>query len=252
MKHYDEITQDLLQRRETYLAQQKKKRKTAIGIAGTLCGCCGLAVLCFGMLQGNTAADKPTNISAGKPAVTVTQPQNTEEAPTQEETLAQPQHEIVVHPIAIPEIPSQMGIALLRDDFVEMTREEMTAYYGMDYVPEIPQNMKPWELPSGIYKQNGGTGEIYWDEDELRFSNEERTRDMSLRVRKGGMPFVDFAVFNTEMEASLIHDTEVMIGQVEDGGYYAEFLYQNVGFMLYAEGLTQEEFVSVIASIVQS
>ena len=252
MKHYDEITQDLLQRRQTYLAQQKKRRKTAIGVATGLCGCCAIALLGFGIGNMGTGKQPNTDISASKPAVTVTQPQNTEDIPTQEETMPQPEHKIVVHPMAISEVPSQMGIARLLDDFVEMTREEMTAYYGMDYVPEVPEDMKPLERHSGIFKRNGGTGEIYWDEDELRFFNEDQTRDMSLRVRKGGMPFVDQVVFTPDMEASVICDAEVMIGQVDSGGYYAEFLYQNVGFMLYADGLTLEEFVAVIASIVKT
>jgi hypothetical protein len=203
----------------------------------------------FGIGNMGTGKQPNTDISASKPAVTVTQPQNTEDIPTQEETMPQPEHKIVVHPIS--GTSSTMDFALMIEDFVEMTQEEMIAYYGIDYVPVVPKDMKLWETRSGIFKRNGGTGEIYWDQDDLRFSNEEQTRDMTLTVRKGGMPFVCCIVFSPEMEASAIYGTEVKIGYFGKGHYYAEFFYQNVGFMLYAEGLTQEEFVAVIASIVQ-
>jgi hypothetical protein len=42
-----------------------------------------------------------------------------------------------------------------------------------------------------------------------------------------------------------------MIGQTPEGILYAEFLYQNNGFSLGAEGLSQEEFIAVIESIIE-
>ena len=40
MKSYDELTNDLLERRDRYVADQKKKRKRVMGVATSLCCFC--------------------------------------------------------------------------------------------------------------------------------------------------------------------------------------------------------------------
>ena len=52
MKNYDELTNDLLERRDRYVADQKKKRKRVMGVATSLCCFCLVALLGFGMWQG--------------------------------------------------------------------------------------------------------------------------------------------------------------------------------------------------------
>lgn len=52
-------------------------------------------------------------------------------------------------------------------------------------------------------------------------------------------------------EKSIINNLEVAIGHSATGYYYAQFMYQNVGFQVIADGLTQDEFVAVISSLIQ-
>ncbi len=59
MKNYDELTNDLLERRDRYVADQKKKRKRVIGVATSLCCCCLVALLGFGMWQGGMFNSQP-------------------------------------------------------------------------------------------------------------------------------------------------------------------------------------------------
>ena len=59
MKNYDELTNDLLERRDRYVADQKKKRKRVMGVATSLCCICLVALLGFGMWQGGTFDAKP-------------------------------------------------------------------------------------------------------------------------------------------------------------------------------------------------
>ena len=159
-------------------------------------------------------------------------------------------NKIVVN--SIDNIPAdRMNICLSCDDFVEMTREEMIAYYGTDYIPDVPSDIKPWEEErSGIYRRNGGTGEIYWDVDILNFSNEDFTRNVNLEVAKGHIPWLDYMHFDHDDEKSIINNTEVLMGKTESGYYYAEFMYLNVGFAFCADGLTQEEFVKIVSSVI--
>ena len=59
MKNYDETTNGLLDRRDRYVAEQKKKRKRVMGIATSLCCFCLVALLGFGMWQGGMFDAKP-------------------------------------------------------------------------------------------------------------------------------------------------------------------------------------------------
>ena len=71
MKSYDELTNDLLERRDRYVADQKKKRKRVMGVATSLCCFCLVALLGFGMWQGgmfNTTPPDETSMMLYTPA----------------------------------------------------------------------------------------------------------------------------------------------------------------------------------------
>lgn len=59
MKNYDEITNDLLQRRDRYVAEQSRKRKRTLGVAASLCCCCLVALLSFGIWHSNIETKTP-------------------------------------------------------------------------------------------------------------------------------------------------------------------------------------------------
>lgn len=241
MKNCDEMVNSLFERREQYVAQQTKRRKVFVGTVASMCCVClvtmvGLGIWQSGMFHtpqlGKKLEDEQdTNNNFDKSNVI--------------------DHKIIIHSIKGISY-DRMNICLSVDDFVEMTREEMMEYYGVDYIPDVPADIKPWENErSGIYKRNGGIGEVYWDRDILNFSNEDFMRDISIEVDKGVIPWLDYLIFDREDEKSIINGIEVLIGQNDDGYYYAEFMFKNVGFTICAKGLTQDEFVSVIASIIK-
>lgn len=59
MKNYDELTNGLLERRDRYVADQKKKRKRVMGVAASLCCFCLMVLLGFSMGQGEILEPKP-------------------------------------------------------------------------------------------------------------------------------------------------------------------------------------------------
>ena len=59
MKNYDELTNDLLERRDRYVADQKKKRKKVMGVATLLCCFCLAALVGFGVRQGGMSDTTP-------------------------------------------------------------------------------------------------------------------------------------------------------------------------------------------------
>jgi len=250
MKNYDELTNDLLERRDRYVADQKKKRKRVMGIATSLCCFCLVALLGFGMWQGgmfNTTPPDQTLEDALYPGIK----DNFDESKGESPDNPSANNKIVINTINGISA-DRMNINIAVDDFVKMTREEMIEYYGVDYIPDVPTDIKPWEDErSGIYKRDGGTGEVYWDTDILNYSNEDFTRSVHVEVDKGSYVLQDYLYFKGTEEKSVINNVDVLIGLTENGYYYSEFMYNGVGFLIDAEGVTEDEFVAIIASIIQ-
>ena len=250
MKNCEQVTNDLLERRDKYVAEQRRKKKRAMGMVTSLCCVCLVALMGIGIWQGGWFAP--------------TQPdQSLEDSlyPGIKDNFDENKGESADNPVVNNKIvintvngisADKMNICLLCDDFVEMTREEMIAYYGVDYVPDVPADIKAWEDErSGIYKRNGGTGEVYWDADVLNYSNDDFTRSVQVEVDKGSSVVQDYLFFKGTEEKSVINNVEVLIGLSENGYYYSEFMYNGVGFCIDAKGVTEDEFVAILASIIK-
>lgn len=215
-----------------------------------MCCVCLVALLGFGMWQGgmfNTTPPDQTVEDALYPGIK----DNFDESKGESPDNPAANNKIVINTIN-GIAADKMNIALMIDDFVELTREEMKEYYGVDYIPDVPADIKPWaDEQSGIYRRNGGTGEVYWDADILNYSNEDFTRSVHVEVDKGSYVLQDYLYFKGTEEKSVINNIEVLIGLTENGYYYSEFMYNGVGFLIDAEGVTEEEFVAIIASIIK-
>ncbi len=231
----------------------KKNRAKKTKIIGSVV-CCAVLVIAAGWISsqnwfGKTPSVMPNETTnAGSHLTTPTQTDNTETQPGSTPTA---NNKIVINTISgIPSNEMRMNLAV--EDFVEMSREEMTEYYGTDCFPDVPADLKVWEGERlGIFKRNGGTGEVYWDQVVLNYSNQDITRHINIEVAKGNIPFLDYSTFSVEDDTSVINNVELKIGLTDDGHYYTEFMYKNVGFIISADGLSQDEFVSVIASIIK-
>ena len=254
MKSYDELTNNLLERRDTYVTEQKRKRKTTMNIATSLCCFCMVVLLGFGAWNSGFFNELPLDQTPDETIGDALYPgikdtfddQNGESA-----TNPAANNKIVINSVEGLSV-DKMNIALMLDDFIEMSREEMCEYYGVDYIPDVPVDIKAWEDErSGIYRRNGGTGEVYWDADVLNYSNEDFTRSVHIEVDKGSYVLKDYYFFKGTEEKSVINNYEVLIGHSESGYYYSEFMYNGIGFLIDATGVTDDEFIAIIASILQ-
>lgn len=250
MKNSEEMVNSLLERRDRYVTEQKKKKTIITRTVTSMCCVCLVALLGFGMWQGgmfNTTPPDQTVEDALYPGIK----DNFDESKGESPDNPAASNKIVINTINGISA-DKMNIALMIDDFVEMSREEMIKYYGVDYIPDVPDDIQPWEDErSGIYRRNGGTGEVYWDADILNYSNEDFTRSVHIEVDKGSYVLQDYLFFKGTEEKSIINNFEVLIGLSENGYYYSEFMYNGVGFCIDAEGVTEDEFVAIIASIIE-
>lgn len=262
MKNCDEMVGSLLRRRAEYEENRKKQRKTMLRLSGAVCSLALVVFIGAGVNGGWWLSPEPE-----LPTVTPTQStgEPTEVQPTVRPTLAPTQPPVTEPPVTEPvaanhivinEIDdtsnSLMYIALMRDDFVSMTESQLRDYYGTEFVPEVPEDLAELRREShlGIYRRDGGTGEVYHDEQRLEWVTEDYSRGICVTVRKDRLPYQFFALLTKEeMETSEIRGVEVSIGQTEYGTWLVEFLYNEVGFRICADGLTQDELVAVIESL---
>ena len=166
-------------------------------------------------------------------------------------TQADKENKILIHHIDNL-VENRMDIGLFCDDYVPMTLEQMNAYYGSNVIADVPTDLTTWEGESyGIYKREKGTGEIYWDQNIQNFSNEESSRNLLIETAKGRLPFHCCIVFDPETESSVIKGEDVAIGITDNGNYCVWFIHNDVGFYIFANGITEDELISVIESLIQ-
>ena len=250
MKNIDETVSTVFDRMATYRAKQQKKNKIIMCTVIPLGCVCLIGALSFGLWKQPTTPNQPQYIQATLPQAE--QPFAEPSEPTQTDAVIQNENKIVIHRIeSVPE--SKQDICLLWDDFVAMSQEEVAEYYGINVFPTIPSDILEWEEQNfGIFKRNGGTGEVYHDVNILNYDNEDFTRSVNIEVSKGRLPFTCIVVpFDIIQEKSVINGTEVAIVLSDNGYYHVEFMYKNVGFRLIALGISEEELVSIISSIIQ-
>ncbi len=238
MKSCNEMTNSVFQRIEEY-KQTKKKRKNLIAkvVVPVLGVCIAVIAVIFAQQPDNV---KSTQTEQSELIVSVTDKKENA-------------NKITVNEANGLFSKYRMYICLLVDDFVVMEDEELNEYYGTNVFPKVPEDLTEWEIENGtgthgIYKRNGGTGEVYHDTTVHNYSNKDLKRSVNLEVAKWKYPFSCFAEFEKIEEMSIINNTEVLIGKY-NSYYYAKFMYKDVGFQMITEGLSIEEVVNIIESL---
>ena len=151
-------------------------------------------------------------------------------------------------------VPSEMGIARFIEDEITMTKEDLNEYFGVDVFPDCPDNLT--EMPShlAIYKRNKGTGEVYSDFNQIRYLNSDGSKGFVVSVGTNSIFYLTEYYLGDrykDIEKSVISNIEILFAEMKtEKYYYAEFTYKGVMFNVYSENITQDEFVSVISSLV--
>lgn len=246
MKNYDETINTVFDRIGQYKEKQKRKKEIIVRTVTPLCCLCAIAVIGFSVWGQGKTPDTP-QFTMEEPLSTTTPFAST--PGLTEPTQPISPNKIIIHPLD-NSIPQNMYIALFRDDFIPMNKDEMADYYGCNVFPEIPDDLSPKENQHwGIYRRNQGTGEIYHDQNRQTYENMDQSRGLVVETRKGRLPFFDFVIPPDEEENSIINGHEVTIG-LSEAGYEVWFLYKDVGFYIFADGITEDELVSIISSLI--
>lgn len=248
MKNCDEMVNDLLVRREQYLAERKHRRRVVARTVASVSCVCLVALFGFLVWRNEKVPSSP-NESAAEAVLsresTGFVEQTTGAVPESVGDITEDR--IVIHPcngVSLDASPN----GLSEDDFVEMSRDEMIDYYGVDYIPDVPSDIKPQtDESSGVFRRDG---EVYWDADILNYSNEDFTRRVHLEVCKEVVIIRDYFPYDSSDEESVIRGVEMFLSRDANGGYYADFFYQNVEFFLSTQGLSEDEFLAILSSLI--
>lgn len=89
--------------------------------------------------------------------------------------------------------PDEQPTPLLDEDFTAMSRDELIGYYGVNIFPDSLSSERyklneGGENGFGVYRQNGGKGEVYFDINSFSYSG--RTDNyLRINVEKDGLPY---------------------------------------------------------------
>ncbi len=240
MKSYNEVAENVFRRRDEFNAVRKRKRKEFALRTGMAVACCCLGVLVgFGVWRGGLLERTSAAVS--------------------ENTAKEEKDLWTGDIICFNNITDDLSFVRLKVDFelieadeVMMTREEYLAYFGTNIYPEVPEGFIEWVENDRytIYNKNGGTGEVYYDTFILNYSNGGRS--INIEGAKGKYPFSCYGNWECEdFEPSTIKGETVYLALNKKTGYgFAKLMYHDVGFQIIFEGVTENEIVSVVSSLI--
>ena len=245
MKSYDETINTVFDRIGEYEKTQKNRRKVITRTAASFCCVCLVALGCVGVLKKNSTPDEYVD-DAVYPGIKDT----FDDANKGEVSY---KDYIIFNEIS-EKVPSEMGIALFRDDEVAMSKDEINEYFGVDIFPDCPDGLEEKTSRLRIYKRDKGTGDVYCDFNQIRYLNADNSKGFVVSVGTNSILYLTEYYLGdryNDIEKSVINNIEILFAEIKsEKYYYAEFSYKGVMFSVYSENITQEEFISVISSLV--
>lgn len=253
MKTYEEMTRDVIARRDKELINRKRLRRNTmrIGIPSVAAaGIVGIAVL----------ANTPTKGKYVHPLIG-----EVDEIASGAELGANqspnPRPDNIVFNDGSP-ATAQADIYINPNDFEEFTLEEMNNYYGLK-IDAFSEKYPEWTMnynKLGIYAEKGESTESssgaynpYYRQNTLWWKLGEK--EVNVEVNMGGLPihcviweFGDDAVsVINNVDVTLYHFAGKYPNSEPIDSYYARFMYGRCGFEITAKGgVTEDEFIKIV------
>lgn len=172
--------------------------------------------------------------------------------PSQKNIIEKTSQENVVVNLKINKISKGQGISSSID--AKRIDGKIQEIEQMDFVKElkVPKDIE-LRQSYGIYVRSNRQVSNYdiLHDYVLYYSDnkEQNSRNISINFSKIGKPLRDYLLSEKD-EKSLVGQTEVIIQQYQDM-YLAQFKYDNKNFDIETNGISQEELVSLLTSIIK-
>ena len=250
MKNYDELTNNLLERRDHYFAEQKKKRKIVVRATTSLCL---VALVGFGMWQGGmfeatppeqkledalypgikdyfdeSKGESPDNATSNNPSIPNSDNQNQENQGGQvsnphgnSQTGITATDDPIRLMFTINKVTGKVGGAKLNFDTSEYYSEkknltDMSEYFGRDF--STLNNVLPDDFQfvgrheTKFFYKNDGTPAF----DSCHFQYTKGEQEITIHTSKIGVPY-DYLYVMDNPSPSKINDVKIIMG-----GIYSE------------------------------
>lgn len=252
MKTYEEIANRVFERRDAYNRKKAMQRRIIGGVmAAAACVCLIVLFSVGGQLK--TAPDDRSAIGMYDGRIDGiwgghSYKEGDETSVSYAVSDASKETAININHInAIPTEKLQSECPLLEEDRVILDKAGINKYYGTDIFPYAPDDLEPDTKARYLIYRHEGV--VYWDQNFLNYANGDGSRRLYIEVKKGTLPVTDM-LSSADFKVSRIGGTDVCIAySKESGQYYAELMYRDTGFRIVADGLSQNEVVNVLKSL---
>lgn len=283
MKNYDELTNDLLERRDRYLAHQKKKRKKAMRVISSLCCFCLITLLGLGIWQGGMFnsqtpitlddsinigekdyidPDKLDNSQTTTPSnnnsQTLTPGNNDSQNNTQTGTTQNDDPIIIAW--TINRVESKIGAAKLNfsaDKYYskKMTLADIATYLGKDLSKLEVVMLQGFEF-FGRYETDFFyelDGDVAYD--SCVFGYKKSEQQITISVSKIGVPYDCVYILN-DPTVSNFNDVEVTMGGIykaDNSGQFelvfADFSHEGLQYRVTIENVPSDDYMCLSSII---
>ncbi len=259
MKSYNEMAEDLMERKARYDDEKNKKRAALTRTVAPLCCVCLMAVAGFGLWQGGAFRAEPelpeeTLADAVVPGVKDWYGPGEEEPPLVGvgDTVDEMRDTVVVNELdAISPLTGGLFDCHM-DDFVEMSPAELNEYYGATIFGMAADGWDDNFSGGGIYRREGGAGELYWDFNTVTYTADGGAKSVFIMAAKGTKSYaVSLFEFLSDGELSEISGVSVAIGVTPDGQYQADFHLGESAIRVITSGLCESELKELLKEIVE-
>ena len=146
-------------------------------------------------------------------------------------------------------------IALMYEDFTELTYEKLLDYYGVQLSIE---NLFPTftrQEPENVYGIYRRGADVYYDKNYITFSNDTGTEKLTIAFSKAAhRPNDSLSIVEEQLHFTKINGHQIAVFQYMDENdishYYAELLQNDTGWYVDASGINEDDFLRVLLSIV--
>lgn len=267
-----ELDNDILQDAEEFLCRTSGKRHAPVWVKwGSLAACAALAVCAAWFITGTpvgTADPRtseellPSVSQSAAPSQEVTRGAANVDRPAVESAEETARSLVKLNPNKLTEAPQTVHsmFALMTEDFVPMTREELLDYYGVSLPVEelLPQlsAVGPEEggFDRGIYRRE--SGDIYFDGNTFSFTSTDGVQTVNIALDKVfHMPAGPWELMGDELRFTVVNGWELALFHYVDrdgnGYWYTEFRQNGVGFRVTGKNTGELEYTALLEALLE-
>lgn len=263
-----ELDNDILQDAEEFLCRTSRKRHAPVWVKwGSLAACAALAVCAAWFITGtlDPQASEALLPSASQSATSA--PEVTTGAANVDRPAVEPAEEtarslVKLNPNKLTKAPQTVHnmFALMTEDFVPMTREELLDYYGVSLPVEelLPQlsavGAEEGGFGRGIYRRE--SGDIYFDGNTFSFISTDGVQAVNIALDKVfHMPAGPWELMGDELRFTVVNGWELALFHYVDrdgnGYWYTEFRQNGVGFRVTGKNTGELEYTALLEALLE-